>query len=104
MKINVRRDEWEAEKSREAFKAQRQGAVDNIVVTTEAGNTFDGDETSQNRMTRALLRLPDGQTIKWVLADNTEIQATKDELSEALYLAGEEQARLWTPEAAETPE
>lgn len=30
------------------------------------------------------------------LADNTQIQATKAQLKQALRLAGEEQTRLWT--------
>jgi hypothetical protein len=80
---------------RQAFKAQRAEAVQNIAVTTSAGNTFDGDEVSQGRMARAILALPEGQTVRWVLHDNTEIDATGAELREALTLAGAEQARLW---------
>ncbi len=83
---------------REAYKAARSAAVASIAVTTEVGNTFDGDETSQGRMVRAVLALqasgPDA-TVNWVLADNSVIQATAAELTEALALAGAEQARLW---------
>lgn len=81
---------------RQAFKAQRAEAVQNITVTTKAGNTFDGDEESQTRMARAILALPDGATVLWVLADNSVIQADAGELREALALAGAEQSRLWT--------
>lgn len=85
--------------AREAWKAARAAAVDAIKVTTAAGNVFDGDETSQGRMARAILGLQsptaDASTVKWVLADNSEIQATAAELQEALTLAGAEQARLW---------
>lgn len=80
---------------RELFKAERASAVKAIKVTTTLGNTFDGDEISQGRMARAILALPDGQTVRWVLHDNTEIDATAAELREALALAGAEQARLW---------
>lgn len=82
---------------REAAKAARALAVDNIKVTTSAGNTFDGDETSQARMSRAILVLSAGiaPSVPWVLADNTVIQATAAELTEAMALAGAEQARLW---------
>lgn len=82
---------------REAAKAARAVAVDNIKVTTQAGNTFDGDEMSQARMSRAVLVLSTGAaaSVPWVLADNTVIQATAAELTEALALAGAEQARLW---------
>jgi hypothetical protein len=83
---------------RQQFKADRAQAVQSIVVTTAAGNTFDGDEMSQGRMARAILGLqsvgPEA-TVVWVLADNTAIQATAPELQEALTLAGAEQARLW---------
>lgn len=76
---------------RERFKVERAAAVKAITVTTAAGNTFDGDEISQGRMARAILALPDGGTVPWVLHDNTVIDAT----GEALTLAGAEQARLW---------
>ena len=83
--------------AREAAKAARAIAVENIKVTTAAGNTFDGDEASQTRMARAVLVLSTGAalSVPWVLADNTVIQANAAELTEALALAGAEQARLW---------
>ena len=83
--------------AREAAKAARAVTVESIKVTTAAGNTFDGDETSQARMSRAILVLSTGAaaSVPWVLADNTVIQATAAELTEALALAGAEQARFW---------
>jgi hypothetical protein len=83
--------------SREQLKAQREAAVDAIKVTTAAGNTFDGDETSQTRMARAIIALSTGlaPSVAWVLADNSVIQATAAELTEALVLAGQAQAALW---------
>ena len=85
------------EQLREEAKAARATAVENIKVTTAAGHTFDGDETSQARMSRAVLVLSTGAaaSVPWVLADNTVIQASAAELTEALALAGAEQARLW---------
>ena len=85
------------EQLREQAKAARSAAVAAITVTTAAGHTFDGDETSQARMSRAILVLSTGAaaSVPWVLADNTVIQATAAELAEALALAGAEQARLW---------
>ena len=85
------------EQLREAAKVARTLAVENIKVTTAAGNTFDGDETSQTRMSRAIIALSTGaaHSVPWVLADNTVIQATAAELTEAMALAGAEQARLW---------
>jgi len=85
---------------REVFKQKRKENVNRIQVTTSKGNTFDGDETSQARMDRAIRVLQykgEGFTATWVLSDNRVIQVGADELAEALYLAGEEQTRLWTP-------
>ena len=83
--------------ARDAAKLRRQTEVDIIVVTTTAGNTFDGDENSQTRMTRAILALQatGGQSIPWVLADNSVIQASVPELIEALSLAGAAQSAIW---------
>lgn len=88
------------EQLRQEAKAARAIAVDNIKVTTTAGNTFDGDETSQTRMSRAILVLSTGfaPTVPWVLADNTVIQADIAELTEALARAGQAQAALWVIE------
>lgn len=87
-----------AVRDREAAKAARAIAVDNIKVTTQAGNTFDGDEESQARMSRAVLIISTGfaSKVPWVLADNTVIQADAAELTEALALSGQAQAALWT--------
>ena len=72
-------------------------AVAKISVTTQAGNTFDGDEVSQTRMARAIIALQSTGTpaTVWVLADNTVIQATVAELAEALALSGAAQSALW---------
>lgn len=86
-----------AVEARAVAKAERQVAVDTIVVTTTTGKAFDGDETSQTRMARAIVALQATGTpsISWILANNTVTEATIAELSEALALAGAEQARLW---------
>jgi biopolymer transport protein ExbD len=90
----------ELPKTRDQLKAERTAAVEAIKVTTTAGNTFDGDEVSQGRMARAIVTLNanPGSTVNWILADNTVIQATAAELTEALTLAGTEQANLWVIE------
>ena len=94
-------EELEAQATAQAiaeYKASRQEAVNNIKVTTEAGNTFDGDETSQTRMVRAASLMEDVEVTNWVLADNTVIEVSKAELMEAAKLAGQEQTRLWIKE------
>lgn len=83
---------------REQAKFQRAEQVAAITVTTQAGHTFDGDETSQTRMSRAIIALGavgPSATVNWVLADNSVIDATAAELTEALALAGAAQAALW---------
>lgn len=89
-----------ADEVRDAAKAARRQAVDAIKVTTAAGNTFDGDETSQGRMSRAILVMSTGaaEAVPWVLADNSVIQADIAELTEALTKAGAAQAALWVIE------
>ncbi len=86
------------EQLREEWKAERSAAVEAIKVTTLAGNTFDGDEVSQGRMARAVSSMEDAETVLWVLADNSAIQATRAELREALRLAGSAQAAIWVME------
>ena len=87
--------ELEATQAREAFKAQRQEAVDNLEVTYE-DIIYQGDEVSQGRMSRAILALPDDTTTTlWIAKDNTPMQLTKVDLSSILRLAGEAQTALW---------
>jgi hypothetical protein len=82
---------------RDIAKFQREAAVAAIKVTTQAGNTFDGDEISQGRMARAIIALSTGlaPSVTWVLANNSVIDATAAELTEALVLAGQAQAAIW---------
>ena len=88
--------ELEATQAREAFKAQRQEAVDNLEVTYE-GTIYQGDEVSQGRMSRAILALPDDTTTTlWIAKDNTPMQLTRVDLSSIHRLAGEAQTVLWT--------
>jgi len=87
--------------ARDEAKRLREDAVGGIKVTTAAGHTFDGDEISQGRMARAIIALQaSNQTssVVWVLADNSVIDATAAELTEALALAGAAQAALWVIE------
>lgn len=76
-------------------KAERAKIVSEIVVTTQAGNRFDGNEDAQNRMSRAINGALDGESMPWILADNSMAMVSKEELREALRLAGLEQSRVW---------
>lgn len=85
------------EKIRAEKLKRRQEMVDSIVVTTRSGKSFDGDETSQGRMARAIIALNAAGITEttWVLATNIPTLVTIQELTEALMLAGAEQTRIW---------
>ena len=76
-------------------KQARAAAVEKIVITTTAGNTFDGDERSQDRMARAVAVMDDADELPWVLADNSITTVSKAEIREALRLAGLATAAEW---------
>lgn len=79
----------------EQWKQERQQAVDAITVEVD-GLIFDGDELSQNRMTRAatLAQSPE-ETVSWILADNSVATVTADQLRRAAREAGRVQETLW---------
>lgn len=83
--------------AREAAKAAREVTVAQIKVTTGNGWQWDGDEVSQGRMVRAIIAMQATATptVNWVLADNTVVQATAAQLTEALAMAGAAQAAAW---------
>ena len=83
------------ERELELKKFIRQAQVDKIVVTTGAGHAFDGNEDAQNRLARSIVGLQAGESIPWVLADNTVVLVDAVELREALRLAGAAQTALW---------
>jgi hypothetical protein len=87
----------QAKDARDLYKDNRDRALNNIVVTISTGKTFDGDETSQDRMARAILTgQATGQTeTSWTLADNTSQVVTIAEMVEALALSLQKQSELW---------
>jgi hypothetical protein len=76
-------------------RANRDLAVSNILVEYQ-GVVYQGDEISQDRMNRAINGLPDDiTTITWKDVDNNFQQLTRIDLKEILFLAGQEQTRIW---------
>lgn len=76
-------------------KANRTTLVENIEVEYN-GVIYQGDETSQDRMSRAINGLPDDTTtISWKAKDNSSQELTRLDLKEILFLAGQEQTRIW---------
>lgn len=69
--------------------------LESATVVTLSGNEFDADEVSQNRMVRAIVSSDEGETTKWILASNAVVTITREELKEALKLAGKQQTELW---------
>lgn len=90
-------EEKSPQKLRMEAKMARAQAISKIVVTTSTGKWFDGDEESRSRMTSAILgmQIAQAESMPWTLADNTTVDVTLAELSEALVLTGREQSRLW---------
>lgn len=84
-----------AAKTIAAAKAARAAQVDAITVTTAAGHEYDGNEDAQRRMTSAITAMDDGDTLPWVLHDNTVAVVGRAELREALRLAGASMAAIW---------
>ena len=84
-----------AEQALAQAKAERAEAVESITVEVD-GLVFDGDEKSQERMARSIVALEDGETIIWVLHDNSIANVSKEQLKTALRLAGQKQTELWT--------
>ena len=82
---------------REYKKNKRRENVGVSKVTTAAGNEFDADELSQNRMARVLLVAESigVNEVTWVLAGNTQKDIPIGELTEALGLAMQEQSAIW---------
>lgn len=93
------RDAEKLLQQREQLKAQRAATVAALKVTTAAGHTYDADELSIQRLNTAVnVTGITGQTVPWVLADNTVIVATQAELAEALCLAAAAVAAIWVIE------
>lgn len=76
------------------LKRDRERAVSEITVTVD-NMVFDGDETSQDRMSRAIVSLDPLETTLWVLHDNTVAYPTREQLKQALRLAGSAQTDIW---------
>ena len=81
---------------RAARKVQRKVMLDAITVTV-GDKVFDGDELSQDRMTRAIvgMQISGIQSIVWTLANNELVQVTLQEISSALILSGQRQTEIW---------
>lgn len=96
--VDIRRlskhPEDEAKETREKKKKQREQSLKSLKVTTSAGNEYDADEESQDRIARTLLAIGDG-AVKWTMADNRSVRVDAADLEEALSLAVAQTSTLW---------
>ena len=77
------------------WKQDRQQKVDNIEVTYN-NVVYQGDETSQTRMTKAITALPDDDTtIDWIAKDNSIQSLTRVDLKAILLDASTQQSKIW---------
>lgn len=85
--------------AQELEEAKRVRARQVAAIKVEVdGMTFDGDETSQSRMARALevASITGMESTVWVLADNTVAEVTVAQMQQALSKAMLEMGELWT--------
>lgn len=76
------------------WKAERQSKVDNIEVELN-GIIYQGDETSQTRIARAVSVMEDTDTTMWVAKDNSINELSKADLKYILREAGIKQTLIW---------
>ena len=78
-----------------AWKSSREELVSNIEVVY-GGVVYQGDEKSQDRMSRSINALPDDTSIiPWTAKDNTPHNLTRVDLREILLDAGSQQSAIW---------
>lgn len=75
-------------------KADRAEAVAALTVEVD-GIMLDADETAQTRLCRAYIALDDEEVMPWVSHDDQIVALTKDQIRQALRLAGFAQTQLW---------
>ena len=76
------------------WKAERQLKVDNIEVELN-GVIYQGDETSQTRIARAVSVMEDTDITMWVAKDNSVNELSKADLKYILREAGIKQTLVW---------
>ena len=76
---------------------KREILIQSLVVESFAGNIFDADERSQERMARAILvmRQEGVPTTSWKLNNNEIVTVTVEELEDVLVKASIETSNIW---------
>lgn len=74
-------------------KQNMQMKIDSIEINYN-GVVYQGDEKSQDRISRAIVGMDDDNTIEWKAKDNSKVTLLKSDLKQILRLAGIEQTKL----------
>ena len=77
-----------------AKKEARTYEVSKLIVEVD-GYVLDGDEVSQERLSRAYAMLNDGETIAWKDANNSFVLLPKGSIKNAIIMAATKQTELW---------
>ena len=76
------------------YKTIRQNIVNNIeIIYNEI--IYQGDEKSQDRMSRAIVGMDDEDTIEWTAKDNSKVVLLRSDLKQILRLSVVEQTKVW---------
>ncbi|WP_270689339.1 DUF4376 domain-containing protein [Aeromonas sp. D3] len=87
----------------EAWKVDRQGRVDALVVEVD-GLAFDGNEISTRRMADMIAGADDlADTTEWTLADNRVVVVTVRQLKQALRLSTASRTAIWNEDRPPQP-
>lgn len=76
------------------IKNDKEHDLENLTVEYN-GLVFDANEISQERINRTIASLEIGDTVEWILADNTSSNVNKEVLSNVLSLATKKQSEIW---------
>ena len=77
-----------------AKKEARSYELSKLIIEVD-GYVLDGDETSQERLSRAYGMLGDGETMTWKDANNVFVTLPKVSIKNAIIMTGTKQTELW---------
>lgn len=91
---DIKNESYEKRLEDQIKKNKRQEVVCSIEVVYN-GIIYQGDELSQDRMSRNIVGMDDDDTIEWKAKDNSKVTLLKSDLKQILRLACIEQTKLW---------
>ncbi len=75
------------------YSKEKKLSIKNIEVQYK-GNTYQGDEVSQERLSRAIIVMNTDETIEWVTKDNTITTLSREDLQNILREAFQNQSAI----------